>query len=139
MDHGMRRPRTGGFSVLELTIAIAILGVMMGVAGFALVKYLQNSKVSATKTSMQIIDDALTSHLAMTGSFPQTLQGLVPNYLDAPPYDGWDREFFYSPKGPTADTFLLISWGPDGIDGTADDIDYKDVKNERANRANQNR
>ncbi|MFG0315465.1 MAG: type II secretion system protein, partial [Phycisphaerales bacterium] len=124
---GTRRPRRGGFSVLELTIAIAILGVMMGVAGFAFVKFLAGARVSATETTMRNVDANLTAYLAAKGSYPATLRELVPNYMDQYPVDGWDREFFYSTQGQS---FILISWGADGEDGTDDDINYfQDVKN----------
>jgi len=130
MNHG-KRPRRRGFSVLELTIAIAILGVMVAVAGFAMIPYLGRAKVSATKSQMRIVGEALTSYYADKGTFPPDLQTLkTAGYLQKDPSDGWKADFFYSPNGPTQDTFLLISWGADGIDGTEDDIDYVDVINE---------
>lgn len=128
MHHGTRRPRRGGFSVLELTIAIAILGVMMAVAGFAFVPMLLNARAKATEQSMKNVDAAIKQYFAAKGSFPPALRDLVPNYMESMPLDGWDREFFYSPNGPTPNSFILISWGSDGEDGTADDIDFQDVK-----------
>ena len=131
MHHGTRRPRRGGFSVLELTIAIAILGVMMAVAGFAFVPMILGARVKATEASMKTIDSAIKSYFAAEGSFPPNLQALVPKYMETTPLDGWDEEFFYSPSGPTPPGYLLMSWGADKEDGTADDIDYQDVLHKR--------
>jgi type II secretory pathway pseudopilin PulG len=113
--------------VLELTIAIAIMGVMMAVAGFAFIPYLMRAKERATRTSMHTVGENLTSYLADNGSFPATLRELVPNYLPKVPRDGWDQEFFYSPQGPRPNTFILISFGEDMQDGTDDDIHYEDL------------
>lgn len=133
MDHGTRRPRRGGFSVLELTIAIAILGIMMAVAGFAFVPMLLRARANATEQSMKQIDTAIKSYFANEGSFPPNLAALVPGYLETLPLDGWDNQFFYSPNGATPNTFILISWGADGEDGTDDDIDFEVVKQPNLN------
>jgi prepilin-type N-terminal cleavage/methylation domain-containing protein len=130
MNHGTTRPGGRGFSVLELTIAIAIMGVMMAVAGFALIKYLSKAKVSATEATMRQVGSNLTSYLADKGSFPPNLRALVPDYMDKYPRDGWGQEFFYSPQGPQPNTFILISAGEDKQDGTEDDINYEDLFNQ---------
>jgi type II secretory pathway pseudopilin PulG len=127
MNHRARRPVGRGFSVLELTIAIAILGVMRAVAGFALIPYLMRAQVRATRTTMTNVGQNLTAYLADHGSFPQTLRALVPEYADRLPVDGWDQEFFYSPQGAQPNTFILISFGKDKLDGTEDDIHYEDL------------
>jgi len=129
MDDGTRRPVRRGFSVLELTIAIAILGIMMAVAGFAFIPYLNRAKVSATKTTMRNVGQNLASYYADKGAFPVSLRELVPEYLDSTPLDGWDREFYYNPQGPTPETFILISLGKDGRENTDDDINYLDLRN----------
>lgn len=131
MHHGTRRPRRSGFSVLELTIAIAILGVMMAVAGFAFVPMILGARVKATEATMKTVDSSIKNYFAAKGSFPPNLQALVPQYMETTPLDGWDNEFFYSPTGPTPNSYILISWGADGDDGTPDDIDFEDVKHKR--------
>ena len=99
MHHGTRRPRRGGFSVLELTIAIAILGVMMAVAGFAFVPMILGARVKATEATMKTVDSSIKNYFAAKGTFPPNLQSLVPNYMETMP---WTAGTTSSSTAPTA-------------------------------------
>lgn len=102
------------FSLMEIMIAIAIIGVMMAVAGPALYTYLKRAKVTGTKTSMEGIKSALQLYREDMGKFPTSREGLEVLF-EAPstnrgewhgPYlsgnkekalsDGWKNEFEYN-------------------------------------------
>jgi prepilin-type N-terminal cleavage/methylation domain-containing protein len=48
-----------GFSLIELTVVIAIVGILMTISAGAFVRYYLNAKQRATEAMMQIVDDQL--------------------------------------------------------------------------------
>ncbi len=120
-----RRTHARGFSLLELTLVIAIMGILMGVVAWNLVGQGQSARISATQIKMQQIEQAIEGHIATTGSPPTGLNVLVTGgkvkaegLLDA-----WDQPFYYAPKPPgQTPAFDLRSPGPDQTMQTEDDI-----------------
>lgn len=115
-----------GFSLLELTLVLVIIGLLMGVATVSLVGGAERAKVTTTKASMQTIKSTLEAFYAEKSQLPETLDVLVTTgYLsDGTLTDGWDRPFFYQPYADGSGKFDLISAGKDGVfENTEDNID----------------
>ena len=119
-----------GFSLLELTLVIAIMGVLMAIAAVNLIGGADDAKVKATKTSMATIKTQLQRYYTDHNAYPPSLLTLVTQtrtLQEGANLDSWDREYFYFPQGkpgaPREEGFTLISMGPDGEQGTEDDID----------------
>ena len=119
-----------GFSLLELTLVIAIMGVLMAIAAVNLIGGADDAKIQATKSSMRTIKDALQSYQTRNNSYPPTLATLITGTSQlqlGADLDSWDQPFYYSPVGrngaPKEQGFTLISGGPDTQMGTEDDID----------------
>ncbi len=113
-----------GFSLIELTAVLVIIGLLMAGAAIAVPGYLKRARTRVTKTSMTTIKTAINTYSAdNAGSAPESLGSLIPSYLDqGAELDAWERAFYYipTPGGPNA--FNLISAGPDGEFQTSDDI-----------------
>lgn len=126
-----RRTRARGFSLLELTLVIAIMGILMGVVAWNLVGQGQSARVSATQIQMQQIQQAIEGHIATTGNAPTGLDVLVTGgKIKADSLmDAWDQPFYYAPK-PAGQTpaFDLRSPGPDQMMQTEDDINLWDFE-----------
>lgn len=123
--------RAGGFTLLELLVVLAILGMLAVVATPQVLKYLGSAKQETAKTQIQNIGTALDLFRFEVGRYPTTQEGLAalvaqPSGLARwnGPYvkrkeslvDPWDRPFVYrSPgqKGP----YDLSSLGADGQPG----------------------
>lgn len=123
-----RRTHARGFSLLELSLVIAIMGILMAVAAWNLIGGADDAKVKTTEASMKQIKNALQTYHLNNNAFPPTLQSLIPSPLEqGSDLDSWDKPFYYSPTGkpgaPKEQGFTLISMGADGIAGTEDDID----------------
>ena len=76
-----------GFTLVELLVVIAILGILAGVAVFAIGGTTAKSKTAARQsdlTSVQTASDAFTAQ-SSTGAVAANVAALVPTYLRAAP------------------------------------------------------
>lgn len=112
-----------GFSLIELTAVLVIIGILMAGAALAVPGFLKRARTKVTKTSMVTIKTAINTYSAdNAGNAPENLQTLIPSYLDpGADLDAWERAFYYRAPGQTQ-MFDLISAGPDGEFQTGDDI-----------------
>ena len=129
LKSGTRDARTG-FTLVEILLVVAILGILAGVAVVNLKGRTKTASISATRTSIKAIETAIDTYEVDNGIYPQSLQNLITkgneNNWNGPylkdgrmPTDAWGNEFSYSGQG---DTYKLSSAGPDGQAGSADDI-----------------
>ena len=118
--------RAAGFSLIELTLVIVILGVLMSVVAVNVLGQGTKAKIKATEASMNTIRVQLDAYHLEYSAFPPSLVTLqtVPGFLsDAMALkDGWDREFVYRVPGSNNRQYDLKSVGADPNDLT-DDID----------------
>ncbi|HCT43690.1 MAG: hypothetical protein CMJ35_14870 [Phycisphaerae bacterium] len=112
-----------GFSLIELTAVLVIIGILMAGAALAVPGFLKRARTKVTKTSMTTIKTAINTYSANNaGSAPESLNAMIPDYLDpGADLDAWERAFYYRAPGQTQ-MFDLISAGPDGEFQTSDDI-----------------
>jgi len=121
-----RRHARAGFSLLELMLVLAIIGVLMAVAAYNVLGGGQRAKIRASQASLTVIKTALTDYNLDQSAFPPDLRTLVTSKRleDKSLVDGWNNTFNYDPRGKDADhPYYLFSNGPDGKAGTEDDID----------------
>jgi general secretion pathway protein G len=119
-----RRRRTQrGFSLTEILIALAIVSMIMGAAAWTFTGQLQKAKVKETYNQMRLVESALVQYQADTNeNCPSALSELVQKrILKKEPKDGWEKPFTVKCPGEHGD-IDLVSRGPDGKEGTEDDI-----------------
>jgi general secretion pathway protein G len=124
-----------GFTLIELMVVIVILGLLAALVAPKFLKSGEEAKVTTTQVQMKNIEQALKLYKLHNSIYPTTEQGLralvekpevepVPRnwkgpYLDKVPKDAWGNDFIYVSDGKH---FTLLSPGPDGEEGTDDDI-----------------
>ncbi len=126
-----------GFTLIEVLVVLIILGLIAAIIVPRITGRVDEAKIETTKIQMRAIKDALEQYKLDNGTYPTTEQGLkalvekptIPpepprwrKYLDKLPKDGWDRDFIYISPGVNH-PYELRSKGPDGEEGTEDDID----------------
>ena len=127
-----------GFTLLEVMIVIAILGMIAGLVVPNLMGQSDEAKLQSTAIEIRNLESTLDMYKLKGGMYPTTEQGLealvnmpemepVPRnypqngYLKKVPVDKWGNEYQLVSPGEMAQ-YDLFSMGPDGVAGTDDDI-----------------
>lgn len=125
--------RQAGFTLLEILVVIAILGLLIGLVAPAALRQLGGARTSVARQSIERLGAVLDLYRLDAGAYPSTDQGLAAlvvrpagaaawngPYLraDQPPVDPWNRPWVYrSPSTRTGRDYDLCSRGADGNAG----------------------
>lgn len=125
-----RQLRARAFSMIELVLVIAIIGILMGVVGWNMFGNVDRASQRATEASMRTLGQAIKDYnINNNRTNPESLQALVvaqiieANSLN----DAWGSPYYYRNTGSQGREFSLISNGKDKELGTEDDINYFDL------------
>ena len=128
-----------GFTLLELLIVLAIIGLLAALVGPQMLERLEGSKITTTETQIRMLKTALDTLRLDIGRYPTTAEGLAllsnpPNdpdlharwrgpYLDnALPNDAWGHPYAYTYTGSGNPPFSLYSAGDKSAGGSAKGI-----------------
>ena len=123
------RHRQSGFTLLEILVVIAILGLLIGLVAPAALRQLGGARVSVARQSLERIGTVLDLYKLDVGSYPTTEQGLAalveqpagvaawngPYLKGAAPVDPWSHPWSYRmPSSRSGHDYDLCSAGPNG-------------------------
>jgi len=117
-----------GFTLTELLVAIAILGVLGAVVVPALWNYYKGAQKTATIQSIKALKQSINMYKIHTNKYPGRLRDLVKKprdpevaakwmeggYLKKEPKDGWGNSFVYKPVRDGNNPYTLYSYGSNG-------------------------
>jgi general secretion pathway protein G len=131
--HNFTQPgrRLTGFTLIELLVVLVILGLLAGVVGPRVLKYLGSAKSDTTNLQIEEIGAGLDLYHLEVGRYPTTEEGLQAlasaptdvNGWNGPylkkkeiPHDPWGNDYHYQYPGENGD-YDLYSLGRDDADG----------------------
>lgn len=140
MTHRLRRRRgDGGFTLLELLVVLAIMGLLAAIIAPQVLKYLGSSRTQTAKVQIQNVVAALELYRLDVGRYPTQEEGLTA--LVTPPQaaqgwngpylakssaltDPWGQPYLYRNPGKHGeiDVYTLGSDKAEGGTGEAQDV-----------------
>ena len=132
-----RRHREDGFTLLEMLVVIAIIGLLMAIVGPQVLTQLNKAKTHAAKIQIVSTESALDEFQADIGRYPTQAEGLAAlttplagvsgwngPYSKAIPPDPWGHPYHYLNPGKHGeiDIYTLGSDDAEGGTGSASDV-----------------
>ncbi len=120
-----------GFTLVELLVVLAILGLLVGLVGPQVMKHFAGAKSDTAKLQIEDLGAALDLFYLDNGRYPSSSEGLgalvtapteLPNwngpYLkkSSVPKDPWGNDYHYQIPGGHG-PYDLVSYGADGAPG----------------------
>lgn len=133
-DVGDRRDRERGFTLIEMLIVVALIGIVATVAVGQYRKSIQRSKEAVLRENLYVMRQQIQNYFADKGRHPTDLMALVDdNYLRMVPTDPitqrddtWETELSDADPGDIS-TEPGIVWVRSGAEGSAlDGSSYND-------------
>jgi general secretion pathway protein G len=126
MNNTVSRVREG-FTIIEIMVAVFIIGLVMGVIGVGINTYLKSARNSTAESQLRNIKTAIELYNMTMNEYPKTLEDLIQpptderlaqkwiKFLetDRVPKDPWGHEYIYQLTPGSEHEFDLYSEGSD--------------------------
>ncbi len=128
---GGRSTRLAGFTLLELLVVVAIIGLLVGYVAPRYFGQVGKAESATAKAQIDALEKALDQYRLDTGHYPSSEAGLNalvakpanepkwngPYLKKAVPLDPWNNAYVYRQPGEKGGDFDLVSYGKDGKPG----------------------
>jgi general secretion pathway protein G len=125
-----------GFTLIELIVVLVILGLLASVVGYQIMNKVKEAKSRIAKIQLTEFEGCLVTYSLDLGHEPATAAGLEalnrnvenndawngPYLAKDIPLDPWGHPYAYRFPGLYSTNYEIYSFGPDGIEGTDDDV-----------------
>jgi general secretion pathway protein G len=127
-----------GFTMVELMAMLIIIGLLATLVVTKVATKIDQARITTTKANLKTLHNAVNQFKMDTGRFPSDDKGLIDlieqptdvetwepgGYLETTeiPTDGWGNDFIFELYPESGKQFVIRSCGPDGEQGTEDDL-----------------
>lgn len=127
------RPLRAAFTLMEMMLVLAIIALLIAIGAVTLGEVDENAKFTAAEAQMSTLRTAIVQYKTLNRTLPATLDALV-----TPPgnarvkrklvkeeaiMDPWNHKYLYrSPGRKNGEAYEIFSAGPDGKEGSEDDV-----------------
>ena len=127
-----------GFTMVELMAMLIIIGLLATLVVTKVASKIDQARETTTKANLKALAAAVNQFRMDTARFPTEDEGLLAlieqpsdvetwepgGYLETTeiPKDGWGNEFIFELYPESGKQFVIRSSGPDGEQGTEDDL-----------------
>ena len=129
------RKSEAGFTMMEIIVVVVIIGMLTALVAPNIMRRMMQSRENIAKIQISKIEGAVQLFAFDMGRFPTSSEGLQalsqnptggsswrgPYLEKGVPDDPWDKPYTYKSPGTNGD-FDICSAGPDGTEGTDDDV-----------------
>ena len=134
-----RRRYERGMNLLEIMVVLVIISLVAGTVGVVVMGRLKDAQVKQVGIQIKNLAEALELYKLQFHNYPSTGEGLqtlvspkgnAQPFIPQVPHDPWGNDYVYIYPGTNnTNSFDLMSYGPDGVQGGGDDItNYEDAQ-----------
>ena len=120
-----------GMSLLEIMVVITLIGLVTAAVGVAVMNQLEKGQMDTARNQAYEVGKSIELYKLQNASYPSTAQGLdalvnPPKgkpIMERVPQDPWGNDYIYVvPGAKNTIKFDVRSKGPDGVEGSEDDV-----------------
>jgi general secretion pathway protein G len=145
MKRNRRRRRQGGFTLMEVLLVMVILVVLAATAAPMVINYLGKANKDLARNQVNGLKTGVTTYYLHMNAYPPNLDALYqppgnltsstdwngPYFDQQIPLDPWKNPYQFAVPGKHNQQYFDVwSFGPDGQDGTDDDIGNWNIPNQ---------
>jgi len=91
--HSLRRRGENGFTLLELLVVLAIMGMLAAIIAPTVIKYLGSSRTQTAKVQIQNVMQGLELFRVDVGRYPTQQEGLIALVNPTPTAPNWNGPY----------------------------------------------